>query len=77
MESGGLGLRAPTRRLSAPSLTTPDSLRLEFQTDRYNTTLPGLQIQLADEILKLGKPTILVLVSALELTRATPISSAS
>ena len=30
--------------------------------DRYNTTLPGLQIELAEQVLALGKPTVLVLI---------------
>ena len=30
--------------------------------DRYNTTLPGLQIELAEKVLALGKPTVLVLI---------------
>ena len=30
--------------------------------DRYNTTLPGLQTELAEQVLALGKPTVLVLI---------------
>lgn len=30
--------------------------------DRYNTTLPGLQTSLAEQVLALGKPTVLVLI---------------
>ena len=31
--------------------------------DRYNTTLPGMQVQLMEAILALGKPTVMVLVN--------------
>lgn len=31
--------------------------------DRFNITLPGQQVALALEVLKLGKPTVVVLVS--------------
>lgn len=31
--------------------------------DRYNTTLPGMQTQLLEQVLALGKPTVLVLIN--------------